>query len=180
MNFHLISVVATFVAGALQLGAACYALRLNRLFGAARVGWSLFSAFSLLALIQWVPNLASLPPVVETAGGVDLLYAVVSLLIFISMVHIEAVIQERKKLQDQERRLRAELEEEVKKKTGYLQRAIEGLQAEIDERRRVEEENLCLRILSPAMPGATTSRNSQTQTNCLPAFERRPPDAGKQ
>lgn len=165
MNFNFISVVATFVAGALQLGAACYALRLNRLFGAARVGWSLFSAFALLALIQWVPSFTSLPPVIETAGGVDLLYAVVSLLIFTSLFHIEAVIKERKKLQDRERQLRAELEEEVKKKTRYLQLAIEGLQAEIDERRRVEEENQCLRILSPAVPGATTTRNSQTQTN---------------
>ncbi|MGA2823359.1 MAG: hypothetical protein ABSE72_07505, partial [Bacteroidales bacterium] len=40
------------VTGLLQFIVAGYALRLNRIFGTARVGWSLFWAFSLLALLH--------------------------------------------------------------------------------------------------------------------------------
>ena len=40
--------VSDYIADILQLVVAIYALRLNQLFGATRVGWSLFCAFSLL------------------------------------------------------------------------------------------------------------------------------------
>ena len=43
-------------------------------------------------------------------------------------------------MEREEKRLRAELESEVKKKTAYLTRAIEELQTEIDGRKRVEAE----------------------------------------
>ena len=44
----------SFIASALQFLVAGYALRLNRIFGTARVGWSLFWAFSLLALLHLI------------------------------------------------------------------------------------------------------------------------------
>jgi ABC-type Fe3+-siderophore transport system permease subunit len=47
--------VMGFVNGALQFIVAGYALRLNRVFGTARVGWSLFWAFSLLAALSKNP-----------------------------------------------------------------------------------------------------------------------------
>ena len=45
-----------FVAGGLQFIVAGCALRLNWLFGSARVGWSLFWAFLLLALLRFVQS----------------------------------------------------------------------------------------------------------------------------
>ena len=48
------------LAGTLQLCVAIYAIRLNRLYGSARVGWSLFWAFSLLALLHFVQSVT--PP----------------------------------------------------------------------------------------------------------------------
>jgi hypothetical protein len=44
------------ISGLLQFAVAGYALRLNRIFGTARVGWSLFWAFSLLALLHVVQS----------------------------------------------------------------------------------------------------------------------------
>ena len=51
MNFNFTEVMG-FIASVLQFVVAGYALRLNRIFGTARVGWSLFWAFSLLALLH--------------------------------------------------------------------------------------------------------------------------------
>jgi DNA repair exonuclease SbcCD ATPase subunit len=50
------------------------------------------------------------------------------------------VLKERMRAEREERRMRSELESEVQKKTAYLTRAIEELQAEIDERKRMEAE----------------------------------------
>ena len=47
----------SLAAGLLQFAVACYALRLNRLFGATRVGWSLFAAFSAMALLRLLLSL---------------------------------------------------------------------------------------------------------------------------
>ena len=148
MDHSLFSTGVIFAAGGLQLAVACYALRLNRLFGTSRVGWSLFAAFALLALIHGLPIFAPLLLPLDAASVADLLYAVVSLLLFTSMIHIEFLLKERKKLETRECQLRAELELEVKKKTAYLLQAIEGLQAEMEERKRMAEEIQCLKSVS--------------------------------
>ena len=49
MNIHELM---NWLAVGLQFVVAGYALRLNRVFGPVRVGWSLFCAFSLLALLH--------------------------------------------------------------------------------------------------------------------------------
>ena len=67
-------------------------------------------------------------------------YALISLLLLTGMAHIEALFKERLRLEQEEVRLRAGLEAEVEKKTAHLMRAIEVLQAEIDERKRMEAE----------------------------------------
>ena len=46
--------ILTWIAGGRQLVVGGYALRLNRLFGTAKAGWSLFCAFALLALLHLV------------------------------------------------------------------------------------------------------------------------------
>ena len=132
--------IVGWVAGGLQFVVAGYALRLNRLFGTARVGWSLFCAFSLLALLNLIqttiPSGASARPEVT----IEVIYSLISLLLLTGMVHLEIVLKERLQMLRKEQRMHAELELEVKKKTAYLMRAIEELQAEMDERKRMEVE----------------------------------------
>ena len=139
MNF---TTIMGFVAGALQFIVAGYALRLNHLFGTKRVGWSLFWAFLLLAMLHLMQSVMKGGFGFGTEGGVkvDVMNAVISMLLLIGMVHLEALLKERKRVETEEQRMRLELEGEVQKKTGYLMRAIEQLQAEMDERKRMESE----------------------------------------
>ena len=126
------------IAGGLQFAVAGYALRLNRVFGPARVGWSLFCAFSLLALLhlfQTEPELnVKAPPAITMAA----IYSLISLLLLTGMVHIEALFKERLRFEREELRLRSGLEAEVKKKTLYLTRMIEALEMEIKKRDQME------------------------------------------
>jgi hypothetical protein len=132
--------VTSFIIGLLQLIVAGYALRLNRIFGTLRVGWSLFLAFLLLALLHLMQSLMPSSAGAEFGIKVDVMYALISLLLLTSMVHIETLLKERIRMEREEQRLRAGLESEVKKKTAYLMRAIEELQLEIDERKQAEAE----------------------------------------
>jgi hypothetical protein len=129
----------SLVAGGLQFVVAGYALRLNRLFGTSRVGWSLFCAFALLALLHLIQ---SVTPSLEVAGQsgikIEVMYALISLLLLTGMVHMEGLLKERLRMTKMEEGLRAELQEEVKKKTAYMMRAMEELQAEIDARKSME------------------------------------------
>jgi hypothetical protein len=104
------------------------------------VGWSLFWAFLLLALLHVVQSATQFHAVTEFGIMVEVMYALISLLLLTSMVHLETVLKERQRLEREEQRMRVELESEVKKKTAYLMRAIEELQAEMDERKHMEEE----------------------------------------
>ncbi|MGA2278939.1 MAG: hypothetical protein ABSG80_01400 [Verrucomicrobiota bacterium] len=132
--------VMEFITGALQFSVAGYALRLNRIFGTARVGWSLFWAFTLLALLHLFQSIALFNSGEPLGVEIEVMYSLISLLLLTGMVHIETLLKERLRFEREERRLRAELESEVKKKTAYLSRAIEELQSEIDGRKRMEAE----------------------------------------
>jgi len=132
--------VMEFITGALQFLVAGYALRLNRIFGTARVGWSLFWAFALLALLHLFQSITSFNSGAPLGVEIEVMYSLISLLLLTGMVHIETLLKERLRLEREERRLRAELESEVKKKTAHLSRAIEELQSEIDGRKRMEAE----------------------------------------
>jgi DNA repair exonuclease SbcCD ATPase subunit len=129
-----------FITGALQFIVAGYALRLNRVFGTARVGWSLFWAFALLALLHLFQSVTSFNTRAPLGVEIEVMYSLISLLLLTSMVHLETLLKERLRLEREEQRLRAELESEVKKKTAYLSRALEELQSEIDGRKRMEAE----------------------------------------
>jgi hypothetical protein len=88
----------------------------------------------------------------ELGVKVGVMYSLISLLLLTGMVHIETLLQERVRLERAELRLRAELEQEVKKKTAYLMRAVEGLQSEMDERKRMEAEVDRTQTKFPAAP----------------------------
>jgi len=137
MNF---TTVMGFIAGLLQFVVAGYALRLTRVFGTKRVGWSLFWAFLLLALLHSMQSIMRGGFGPELGVKVDVMNALISMLLLIGMVHLEALLKERIRVEREEQRMRAELESEVKKKTAYLMRAIEELQVEMDERKRMETE----------------------------------------
>ena len=139
MNFNFPEVMGC-IASVLQFVVAGCALRLNRLFGAARVGWSLFFAFSLLALLHVVQSVTPFNIGEQSGVHIEVIYSLISLLLLTGLVHIELVLRERLRMEHEEQHLRAELESEVKKKTGHLTRAIEELQMEIDGRKRMEAE----------------------------------------
>jgi uncharacterized protein YlxW (UPF0749 family) len=139
MSFSFPQVMG-FIASALQFVVAGCALRLNRLFGTARVGWSLFFAFSLLALLHLIQSMPPFDAGAQLGMQIEVIYSLISLLLLTGLVHIEIVLKERLRVEREGKRLRAELESEVKKKTAYLTRAIEELQTEIDGRKRVEVE----------------------------------------
>ena len=132
--------VMSFITGALQFIVAAYALRLNRIFGTARVGWSLFWAFSLLALLHLLQSVVSFNNGAQLGVEVEVMYSLISLLLLTGLVHIESLLKERLRIEQEEERLRSELESLVKEKTAHLTRAIEDLQLEIAERKRIEAE----------------------------------------
>jgi phosphoglycerate-specific signal transduction histidine kinase len=104
------------------------------------VGWSLFWAFSLLALLHLFQSLELFNIGARLGVEVEVMYALISLLMLTGMVHIETLLKERLRMEREEQRLRAELESEIRKKTAHLTRAIEELQLEIDGRKRMEAE----------------------------------------
>jgi PAS domain S-box-containing protein len=116
-----------------------YAIRLTRLFGTRRVGWALFSIFTLLAVLQvlraWPMNLGLDPSVT-----LDLLNFLIPALLLISMVHIETLFRERLRTEDEEKKMRSQLQLQVKERTVQLDRANDELQHEIVLRRQGEQE----------------------------------------
>src|ERR1043166_7473863 len=116
-----------------------YALRLNRVFGTKRVGWVLFSAFSLLAIVQLM---RAVQPSWSLDPGLtlDVLSFLVPVLLLGSMVHIETLFRERIRLEEEEKKLRADLENQVRQRTIDLDRANEELQREITLRKQGEAE----------------------------------------
>ncbi len=133
-------VVMDFVTGALQFAVAGYALRLNRIYGTARVGWSLFWAFSLLALLHLFQSVISFNNGAPLGVEIEVIYSLISLLLLTGMVHIETLLRERLRVEQEEERLRGELESKVKQKTAHLTLAVEELKSEIVERERMEAE----------------------------------------
>jgi hypothetical protein len=134
-----------FTAGVLQFVVAAYALRLSRRFGTMRVGWSLFWAFLLLAVLHLTQSIMHVNGSTEFGLKVDAMDVLISMLLLIGLVHLEALLKERVRVEQEEKRLRAELESEIRKKTDYLTRALESLQAEMDERKRAESETVIIR-----------------------------------
>jgi PAS domain S-box-containing protein len=124
-----------------QLGVACYALRLNRLFGARRVGWSLFTAFGLLAVLHWLQATPSAGFIAGSTIKVGLANTFISLLLLLSLVHIESVTRERLRAEQAEAEIRANLESLVKEKTAELTRTNEELRESAEQYRFLFKES---------------------------------------
>jgi PAS domain S-box-containing protein len=130
------------LSGILQLCVAIYAIKLNRLFGTGRVGWSLFWAFVLLALLHLVQSTCENSAATDFQVDLDIVYMIISILLLIGMAHLHAVLKQQQNAEGQrkllERQMREELELQVEKKTDHLKRAVETLRLEIQNRERAE------------------------------------------
>jgi C4-dicarboxylate-specific signal transduction histidine kinase len=135
------------LSGVLQVAVVICALRLIRLYGIARVGWSLVSAFGLLALPHLLLSIE--PSVVDSSLELkaELTFGLVSILLLVGMAHLEALLRERRQARRAEERAQSELEVRVQEQTAELTRANEELQltaqrlqAEITERAQMQEQ----------------------------------------
>jgi two-component system, cell cycle sensor histidine kinase and response regulator CckA len=133
--------VIGWLALSVQLGTAIYALRLNRLFGTDRAGWSLFGAFALMLALHLAE--AWNPSANFYASGdlvAQLVYLVSSTLLFIGLVHVRLLFQERLRTEQVIRSSRDQLEDRVQERTAQLAESNASLQVEIAERTRAEAE----------------------------------------
>src|SRR6266850_4816907 len=134
--------IISWGAGLLQLSVAAYALRLNRLFGARHVGWSLFCAFALLAASHLLQAIGPLKIASEFRVGVEVIYGLVSLLLLTGMLHMEGLLKVRLQMEEEEQRLMQELESRIDEKTAELARANDELtKANVDLQHEVAERN---------------------------------------
>lgn len=136
--------ITEWLAWLLQLGVGIYALRLNRLFGTRRIGWSLFTAFTLLGAIHLAQAAGGLAMPGNSSLRVGLLEMIISLLVLMSLLHIEAVFREKLRLERSQLEARANLEAVVKEQTAELSSANEQLCKEIErgeEHRKALEES---------------------------------------
>src|ERR1700743_1538757 len=97
--------IASIVSGLLEAGVAIYAMRLTRLFGSKRVGWSLFTAFILLALLHFSQFVT--PWVDLKAVGEPFIYAIVSILLLMGMTHLETTLRQFDRADTAEQRAQA-------------------------------------------------------------------------
>jgi C4-dicarboxylate-specific signal transduction histidine kinase len=137
----------SLIAGVLQFAVACYALRLNRLFGSTRVGWSLFVAFGAMAMLRLILSLDLFRGVI-VGVGVEIVYVLTSMLLLTGMAHLETLLRERQRVENAEHNAQARLESQVKEQTSELlkaneelQRTADSLKAEIEQRKEMEAQN---------------------------------------
>jgi two-component system, NtrC family, sensor kinase len=124
MNFEN---AMTLSAGVLQFAVACYALRLNRIFGAPRVGWSLFAAFAAMALLRLLLSLDLFKGLID-GGRSEIVYVITSILLLTGMMHLESLLKERRRVEGAEQVAQAKLESQVREQTAELIRANEALE----------------------------------------------------
>src|SRR5215471_18312664 len=96
--------VISLISGLLQFLVAAYALRLNRVFGPARVGWSLFSAFVLLGLLHLFLSIQAFRGQLHLGVTVDVAYGLISVLLLTGMAHLDALFRERLRAESAEQR----------------------------------------------------------------------------
>jgi C4-dicarboxylate-specific signal transduction histidine kinase len=137
--------IAGIVSGLLEAAVALYALRLTRLFGSKRVGWSLFTAFALLALLH-VSQFAT-PWLNLTSAGAQILYAVISGLILTGMMHLETLLKQCVRAETAEKMAQTEMETRVERQTADLVKANEELKeaaatlkAEVAHRKQMQQQ----------------------------------------
>lgn len=100
-------VIITTIAGLLQLSVAGYAFRLTRIFGVVRVGWSLFCAFALLAMVHLIESVKLFAAGREPGMEIEVIYAFISFLLLLALAHIETVFKDRQRIEFQARKMEA-------------------------------------------------------------------------
>lgn len=130
--------------GLLQLGVACYALRLGRLFKSTLMGWLLFGALSLLALLSLLLALEPVDAGTQWGIKVDIIYC---LLLLAGMMHFYSGFKNF--LRDEEARRQAldKWESQVKeqwmelvKTNEKLRQMVNRYETEIAERKQAQEQ----------------------------------------
>ncbi|HEX9045947.1 MAG TPA: ATP-binding protein [Verrucomicrobiae bacterium] len=126
MNRYEAIVIA--IAGLLQLSVGIYGLRLTHLFGVAKVGWSLFCAFALLAVVHLIEAIDQLQSAEGVGMSIEIIYAFISFLLLTAMAHLEVVLKERQRLERQARKLQTigQLAEGITHDFNNIVTAIQG------------------------------------------------------
>jgi two-component system cell cycle sensor histidine kinase/response regulator CckA len=130
--------IYSWIAGALQLFVPSYALRLVRRFGTQRVGWFIVTAFVSLALLHLLGPQKPGKSVFASAAGMELIYAVGSVLLIIGMGHMETIFAEREQAQSSKESLKRQLESRVQEETTFLARTNQTLIHEIARRDEIQ------------------------------------------
>ncbi|HTQ52164.1 MAG TPA: ATP-binding protein [Candidatus Acidoferrales bacterium] len=143
MSHLTVTNLTSVTSGLLQCAVFGYGLWLTRSFGTARVGWSLVSIFSVLALLRVFPFQNGFSFGVQ----VDVIFSVIALLLLASMVQLEMLLRERLQLESVREEARLELETRIGIQTaeltqvnGELRQTAERLKAEVEERSRMQQE----------------------------------------
>jgi C4-dicarboxylate-specific signal transduction histidine kinase len=136
-----ISFIVGIVTGVLEIAVALYALRLNRVFGSKRVGWSLCAAFFILAFLHVLRVARPFNSELLEQG----VYGVISFLILAGLVHTRALLNRCVQAETAVKVASEEMESRVKQQTADLTRANEQLQetaatlkAEINQRKQMQ------------------------------------------
>ena len=135
--------INNLISGLLQCGVLGYGLWLTRCYGAARVGWSLVGAFSMLALLRVFLFQTSF----AFGTKVDIIFSVIALLLLAGMIQLQILLRERLWVESVREEARRELETRIREQTaeltkvnGELRRTAERLKAEVESRSRMQEE----------------------------------------
>jgi len=86
MNWSDLSVAS--IATLSQLAVAVYAIRLNRIFGIRRVGWSLFTAFALLAVSHFIAAIQLFSSGSQLGITIEVMYAFIWFLLLIGLTNV--------------------------------------------------------------------------------------------
>lgn len=114
------SVYANAFVGILQLAVPSYGLRLNRHFGTRQVGWALVAAFLGLVLLNLVGSMGAAGAQRESEVARAIAMAAIPVLLLIGLAHVETLLRQRARLENQHTLRSCELEQVLEKRTKEL------------------------------------------------------------
>ena len=139
--------IIRLTSGLLQFGVAWYALRLGRLFKFTLLGWLLFGALSLLALLSLFLAVKPLGASTQWGINVDIIYSLISLLLLAGMIRFHFGLKNFLRRERTQRREMEEWELQVKQQYAELTKTNERLhqkasqlEKEIAERKQAQEQ----------------------------------------
>ena len=126
LNFHFTDMnysdIARLASGLLQLGVACYALRLGRFFGKTPLRWILYSGVSLLALAYLLISFGPFRGA-NASLQMDVIHSLFSVLLIAGMMQMEILLKEHLKAEKAEHQMRSQIDSKVTKQLTALSRA---------------------------------------------------------